>query len=110
VRPVLYEGFGLPVLEAMACGTPVVCSDVASLPEVVGDAAITVDPADTEALAAAMHRVLSGRDLHHELGRRGLARAAGFTWERTARETVKVYEQALCDSVRIRNLAEGDAL
>jgi alpha-1,3-rhamnosyl/mannosyltransferase len=95
VRPVLYEGFGLPPLEAMACGTPVVCSDVASLPEVVGDAAITVDPTDAEALAGAMHRVLSDRDLHEDLRRRGLDRAAGFTWERTARQTLAVYEEVL---------------
>jgi glycosyltransferase involved in cell wall biosynthesis len=95
VRPVLYEGFGLPPLEAMACGTPVVCSNVASLPEVVGDAAITVDPADVEALAGAMQRVLSDRDLHQELRRRGLERAAGFTWERAARQTVAVYEGML---------------
>ena len=90
-RPVLYEGFGLPVLEAMACGTPVVCSNVASLPEVVGDAAITVDPTDVEALAGAMHRVLSDPDLHQDLRRRGLERAAAFTWERTARSTLEVY-------------------
>ena len=95
VRPVLYEGFGLPVLEALACGTPVVCSNVASLPEVVGDAAITVDPANVEALAGAMHRVLSDPGLHQELRRRGLERAAGFTWARTARQTVAVYREVL---------------
>ncbi len=93
--PSLYEGFGLPPLEAMACGTPVVCSDAASLPEVVGDAAVTVDPYDVEALAAAMRRVLSDRDLQEDLRRRGLERAAGFTWERTARETVAVYREVL---------------
>lgn len=97
IRPVLYEGFGLPVLEAMACGTPVVCSNVASLPEVAGDAAITIEPTDVEALAVTMQRVLSDHDLLEELRGRGLERAANFTWERTARETVEVYEQVLRD-------------
>ncbi|HUT61565.1 MAG TPA: glycosyltransferase family 1 protein [Phycisphaerae bacterium] len=95
IFPSLYEGFGLPPLEAMACGTPVVCSNAASLPEVVGDAAITVDPYDVEALADAMHRVLSDPDLAHDLRRRGLERAAGFTWEQTARKTVEVYREVL---------------
>jgi len=95
VFPSLYEGFGLPPLEAMACGTPVVCSSAASLPEVVGDAAITVDPYDVEALSQAMHRVLSDPDLRQDLRRRGLERAEGFTWERTARETVQVYTEVL---------------
>ena len=95
VFPSLYEGFGLPPLEAMACGTPVVCSNASSLPEVVGDAAITVDPYDVEALAEAMRRVLSDADLADDLRQRGLERAAGFTWERTARETVEVYREVL---------------
>jgi glycosyltransferase involved in cell wall biosynthesis len=95
VFPSLYEGFGLPPLEAMACGTPVVCSNTSSLPEVVGDAALTVDPTDVEALAGAMQRVLSDRDLAQDLRRRGLERAAGFNWERTARDTASVY-QRLC--------------
>lgn len=95
VFPSLYEGFGLPPLEAMACGTPVVCSNAASLPEVVGDAAITVDPYDVEALAGAMHRVLADADLQQDLRQRGLGRAAGFTWERTARETVQVYREVV---------------
>jgi len=95
VFPSLYEGFGLPPLEAMACGTPVVCSNTSSLPEVVGDAAITVDPYDVEALAEAMRRVLSDADLANDLRQRGLERAAGFTWERTAKETVEVYREVL---------------
>ena len=95
VFPSLCEGFGLPPLEAMACGTPVVCSNATSLPEVVGDAAITVDPTAEEALARAMHRVLSDRDLQQDLHRRGLKRAAGFTWERAARQTVAVYREVL---------------
>ncbi len=100
VFPSLYEGFGLPPLEAMACGTPVVCSNVASLPEVVGDlrsagapAALTVDPHDIEGLADAMRRVIVDNDLQDELRRRGLARAQRFTWTQTARQVVGVYQQ-----------------
>jgi glycosyltransferase involved in cell wall biosynthesis len=93
VFPSLYEGFGLPPLEAMACGTPVVCSNAASLPEVVGDAAIMVDPYDVDGLAEAMHRVLTDTGLREELREKGLARARQFTWERTARETVAVYRE-----------------
>ena len=93
VFPSLCEGFGLPPLEAMACGTPVVCSNAASLPEVVGDAAIMVDPYDVEGLAEAMRRVLADAGLREELREKGLARARQFTWERTARETVAVYQQ-----------------
>jgi glycosyltransferase involved in cell wall biosynthesis len=93
VFPSLYEGFGLPPLEAMACGTPVVCSNTASLPEVVGDAAVTVDPCDVEALAEAMYCVLTDVALSAELRAKGLERAEQFTWERTARETVAVYRE-----------------
>ena len=95
VFPSLYEGFGLPPLEAMACGTPVVCSNAASLPEVVGDAAIMVDPYDVEGLAQAMRRVLADRDLQEDLRQRGLERAKLFSWEKTARETMQVYEKVL---------------
>lgn len=93
VFPSLYEGFGLPPLEAMACGTPVVCSNAASLPEVVGDAAVTVDPYDVDALADAMHRVLTDPELREDLRAQGLERARQFTWERTARETLAVYRE-----------------
>lgn len=93
--PSLYEGFGLPVLEAMACGTPVVTSNTSSLPEVAGDAALLVDPLDVAAIADAMRRVLEDQALAAELRAKGLARAAQFTWERTARETIAVYEQVL---------------
>lgn len=95
VFPSLYEGFGLPPLEAMACGTPVVTSNVSSLPEVVGDAAIMVDPYDVQGLAAAMRKVLDDADLRAEMREKGLARASQFTWERTAQETVKVYQKVL---------------
>jgi len=93
--PSLYEGFGLPPLEAMACGAPVVCSNAGSLPEVVGDAALTVDPHDVEGLALAMRRVLQDAELAQELRRRGLQRARLFSWQKAARETVAVYEQVL---------------
>ncbi len=95
VFPSLYEGFGLPVLEAMACGVPVVTADRSSLPEVAGDAALLVDPTDVEAIAAALRRVLADEALAASLRARGLARAATFSWERTARETVAVYESVL---------------
>lgn len=95
VFPSFYEGFGMPPLEAMACGTPVVCSDASSLPEVVDDAALTVPPHDHEGLADAIARVLEDPALADELRRRGVERARQFTWERTARETLAVYETIL---------------
>jgi glycosyltransferase involved in cell wall biosynthesis len=95
VFPSLYEGFGLPPLEAMACGAPVVCSNAASLPEVVGDAALLFDPQDVDGMAEAMQRVLADTALRQEMRQRGLARAQQFTWERTARETAAVYRQVL---------------
>lgn len=92
VYPSLYEGFGLPPLEAMACGTPVIASNTSSLPEVVGDAGIMVDPEDVEGLADAIASVLSDQGLRDEMSRKGLARAKQFSWEQAARETLKVYE------------------
>ncbi len=86
--PSLEEGFGLPVLEAMAAGTAVLTSDRSSLPEVTGDAALLVDPTDVGAIAAGLDRLLSDEELRVELGRRGRERAATFTWARTARDTV----------------------
>jgi glycosyltransferase involved in cell wall biosynthesis len=95
VFPSLYEGFGLPVLEAMACGAPVVTSNTSSLPEVAGDATLLADPEDVEAITEAMRRVLADRALAKELQAKGLERAEQFTWERTARETIAVYEKVL---------------
>lgn len=95
VLPSQYEGFGLTVLEAMACGAPVVCSNVSSLPEVVGDAAVLVPPGDCAALAAALTSVLTRTALADDLRLRGLARARRFTWDQAARETVQCYERAV---------------
>jgi glycosyltransferase involved in cell wall biosynthesis len=90
-----FEGFGLPVLEAMGRGAPVVCADAMSLPEVAGDAALLVDPADQPAIDAAVARVVGDPDLRADLARRGRLRASEFTWERTARETLASYRRAL---------------
>jgi glycosyltransferase involved in cell wall biosynthesis len=90
--PSFYEGFGLPVVEAMACGTPAITSNVSSLPEVAGEACLLVDPYDVDSLTDATYRVLTDSHLRQELQERGSARAAQFTWNRTARETLKVYE------------------
>jgi glycosyltransferase involved in cell wall biosynthesis len=92
VFPSLYEGFGLPVLEAMACGTPVVCSSASSLPEVVGDAAVLVDPMDVKGLAMAIERVLGDEELRAKLIEHGFEQAKKFSWERCARETLDVLE------------------
>jgi alpha-1,3-rhamnosyl/mannosyltransferase len=93
VYPSLYEGFGLPVLEAMACGVPVLASNVSSLPEVVGDAGLLVDPSDVDAIAQGMVRLWDDEALRRDLSARGLRRAAGFSWERTARQTLTAYRQ-----------------
>ena len=89
-HPAHYEGFGLTPLEAMACGTPVVCSNASSLPEVVGDAALLVDPVDVEAWTAALDRVLHDPGLAGDLRRRGILRAAELSWERTGARTLRV--------------------
>ena len=99
VYPSLYEGFGLPPLEALACGTPTVTSAAASLPEVVGDAAILAAPADPDALAAALARVLADPALRATLRDRGLRRASGFTWARVAAATRAVYDEVLARRV-----------
>jgi glycosyltransferase involved in cell wall biosynthesis len=94
VFPSLYEGFGLPALEAMACGTPVITSNTTSLPEVVGDAALLVDPTDPDELCDAMSRILSEHSLREELRKRGLKRAAEFSWTKCADLTAGVYHLA----------------
>ncbi|MBN1428935.1 MAG: glycosyltransferase family 4 protein [Anaerolineae bacterium] len=93
--PSFYEGFGLPALEAMACGTPVVSSDRGSLPEVVGDAAMQVNPDNPADIAAGLHRVLTNTDLASRLRRRGLERARLFSWREAARRTLAVYHHVL---------------
>jgi glycosyltransferase involved in cell wall biosynthesis len=94
VFPSLYEGFGLTPLEAMSCGTPVICSNRTSLPEVVGDAAISLDPDDIQAMAGAMRSVLTNTELAAELRVRSLQQATRFSWHRTAQETAAAYEEA----------------
>jgi len=91
VLPSLYEGFGLPVLEAMGCGVPVVTSNVASLPEVAGDAAVLVDPYDAEGMAAALTEVAHNETLRRALRCKGIAQAQKFSWETAARKTLDLY-------------------
>ncbi len=95
IYPSLYEGFGLPPLEAMACGTPVITTNVSSLPEVTGDAALLVDPRSEAELAAAMLRLAGDSQLRQDLRERGLARAKEFSWQRTVSETLAVYRELL---------------
>jgi alpha-1,3-rhamnosyl/mannosyltransferase len=93
IFPSKYEGFGLPVLEAMACGTPVACSNTSCLPEVAGDAALMFDPTSVEAIADTIGCLLQDSDLRVELRERGLARAAQFSWQQTAQQTLYLYRQ-----------------
>ncbi len=93
--PSLYEGFGLPVLEAQACGTPVLTSSVSALPEAAGDGALLVDPFNVEAIADGLHRLLTDETLRETLRQRGREHAARFSWPRTAAETVTVYQEAI---------------
>lgn len=95
VFPSLYEGFGFPPLEAMACGTPVITSNCSSLPEVAGDAALLVDPTSIEAIAGAIEQVLSDPSLADELRQRGLQQAARFSWPAAARATLTLYQNVL---------------
>ncbi len=99
--PSRYEGFGLTVLEAMACGTPVVCSNSSSLPEVAGDAALLTPPDDPRALMQALRQVLSEEDLWQRLHVQGPRQAARFSWSSTAQQTLTVYEQVLTRSGRL---------
>jgi glycosyltransferase involved in cell wall biosynthesis len=93
VYPSLYEGFGLPPLEAMACGVPIITSNTSSLPEVVGNAGIMIDPCDIESLSDKMYRVLKDKKLKHQMSRDGLKRSKMFTWEKTVNDVIEVYNQ-----------------
>ena len=95
IFPSRYEGFGLPPLEALACGTPVVGSDAASIPEVVGDAGILLPPDDAEGMADALIQLATDDTFRAELSRRAMAQAARFSWERTARETLAAYREVM---------------
>jgi glycosyltransferase involved in cell wall biosynthesis len=106
VYPSYFEGFGLPPLEAMQCGAPVIAGDRTSLPEVVGDAGLLVDPFDERALANALARLIDDAGLRTELRRKGLERARLFDWRETARLTLKAYEQALRERGKARREAE----
>lgn len=98
VYPSLYEGFGLPPLEAMSCKIPVITSNVSSIPEVVGDAAILINPFDTEELKDAMERVLGDDKLRDDLAQKGYERSREFSWDRTAAKTLNIYEEAYSKS------------
>lgn len=95
MAPSLYEGFGLTILEAMACGTPVITANVSAMPEVAGDAAILVDPTDIEAIAQAVKHLYNCPDKRQTLIRKGLSRVQPFTWEHTAEQVAQVYEKVL---------------
>jgi glycosyltransferase involved in cell wall biosynthesis len=100
VLPSLYEGFGLPLVEAMACGTPVVASNVASLPEVVGDAGVYVNPYDVEDITRGIYKILSDENLRVYLQDKCLLRSKLFTWKKTAQETLSVYQEVLLNQGR----------
>jgi glycosyltransferase involved in cell wall biosynthesis len=102
IYPSLYEGFGLPPLEAMACGAPVITSDISSLPEVVGKAGLTHAPTDARALTEAMAKLLGDETAREHFRREGLKQAAKFSWERAARETQSVYDEVMKKGVLLR--------
>jgi glycosyltransferase involved in cell wall biosynthesis len=99
LAPSLYEGFGMTILEAMACGTPVITSNVSSLPEVAGDAAILVDPMDVQAIVKAVCRLQNDSVYRHGLIDKGIKRAQSFTWETTVEQVAKVYEKVILNSL-----------
>lgn len=88
----LYEGFGIPILEAMACGCPVVTSNLSSMPEIAGDAALLVDPKEVQQIKSAMDRLIKDKKLRKDMIKKGLKRSSQFSWQRCARETIKAYE------------------
>lgn len=92
VLPSLYEGFGMPLLEAMACGVPVVCSNTSSFPEVVGEAGVMFDPYDVKSMITAIYQILRNNELRRDLREKGLQRVRAFTWERCARKTLDILE------------------
>ena len=93
VFPSLYEGFGMPPLEAMACGAPVLTTNAASLPEVVGDCAVICDAYSVKSIAQGLYRLYSDKDLRAQLSRKGIERAKGFTWERSAQMLHNIYRE-----------------
>ena len=93
--PSLYEGFGLPILESMACGTPVITSNISSLPEVAGDAATIINPYDVEELAHSIGQLIQNQNLRETLIKRGYERAGEFTWENSARQLRQIYHNML---------------
>ena len=92
VLPSFYEGFGLPAIEAMACGLPVICSNTGSLPEIVGDAGLVVDCRNIESLSIALFQLISDKSLHKKLKSKGLERSKKFNWNNCALEILKVYQ------------------
>jgi len=109
VYPSYFEGFGLPPLEAMKCGAPVIAGNRTSLPEVVGDAGILVDPYDVNAIAAAIERLIDDPDYRQQLRVKGLARSSVFDWNETARRTLDVYEQVVGGLGRVETRQQGVA-
>ncbi|MGZ8225175.1 MAG: glycosyltransferase family 4 protein [Methylococcaceae bacterium] len=95
IYPSIYEGFGLPPLEAMACGVPVIASEVSSLPEVVGDTGLLINPHDDQAVAQAIQRLVDDHDFRRQLAQKALARSAEFTWDKCTKQTIDVYRQVL---------------
>jgi glycosyltransferase involved in cell wall biosynthesis len=109
VYPSYFEGFGLPPLEAMKCGTPVIVGDRTSLPEVVGEAGLQVDPFDVGALASALELLINNSNFRQQLSVKGLLQASKFDWRETARRTLGVYQDAVSMADRARAFGQGAA-